>query len=190
MITACYRQSLTATFKTRVLCRFLNHNYLENATFTTPWLIFLGKLGAVWWTTRVCLRAGSLQYIINDLPLHVQTKSVDCDMLADDTTLHTSGKDISKVKCTLQDCLDQVANWCNSNSIVNNPMKTHYMAITTRQNQQLSPLPLDLILNGVNSQQVTEHRHLEIIIGNKLRWTHSPRVWAKQFPNVSFFFLN
>ena len=91
-------------------------------------------------------------------------------MLADDTTLHTSGKDISQVKGTLQDCLDQVANWCSSNSMVINPMKTDYMAITTRQKHQLSPLPLDLLLDGVNIQQVTEHRHLEIIIDNKLRW--------------------
>ena len=29
---------------------------------------------------------------INDLPLHMKTISVDCDMLADDTTVHTSGK--------------------------------------------------------------------------------------------------
>ena len=31
-------------------------------------------------------------FFINDLPLHVTTISVACDMLADDTTLHTSGK--------------------------------------------------------------------------------------------------
>ena len=30
----------------------------------------------------------------NDLPLHVTNISVACDMLADDTTLHTSGRDI------------------------------------------------------------------------------------------------
>ena len=29
---------------------------------------------------------------INDLPLHVKDISVDCDMLVDDTTLHTSEK--------------------------------------------------------------------------------------------------
>ena len=29
---------------------------------------------------------------INDLPLHVKDIFVDCDMLADDTTLHTCGK--------------------------------------------------------------------------------------------------
>ena len=30
---------------------------------------------------------------IKDLPLHVKNISVDCDVLADDTTLHTSGEE-------------------------------------------------------------------------------------------------
>ena len=30
---------------------------------------------------------------INDLPLHVKSISVDCEVLADDTTLHTSGEE-------------------------------------------------------------------------------------------------
>ena len=40
---------------------------------------------------------------INDLPLHVKDISVDCDMLADDTTLHTSGKDIMQIRSNMQD---------------------------------------------------------------------------------------
>ena len=40
---------------------------------------------------------------INDLPLHVKGISVDCDMLADDTTLHTSGKDIMQIRSNMQD---------------------------------------------------------------------------------------
>ena len=91
-------------------------------------------------------------------------------MLADNTTLHTSGKNISQVKCTLQDCLDKDANWCNSIPMVINLMKTHYMVITTRQKHQLSPLSLDLLLDGVNIQQMTEHRHYGIMIDHKLRW--------------------
>ena len=93
--------------------------------------------------------------------MHVQTKYVDCDMLADYITLQTSGKDISQNKCTLQDCLDQAANWCNSNSIA---------SVQGKQKHPLSPLPLDLLLDRVNIEQVTEHRHLGIIIDNKLRW--------------------
>ena len=44
------------------------------------------------------------------------------------------------------------------------------MTIATRQKHQLSPLPLDLVLNGAKIYQVSEHRLLGITIDNKLRW--------------------
>ena len=84
---------------------------------------------------------------INDLPLHVKNISVDCDMLADDTTLHTSGTDILQIRSNMQDSLDQVSNWCDNNYMVINPTKS--MTIATRQKPQLSPLTLDLVLNGM-----------------------------------------
>ena len=111
---------------------------------------------------------------INDLPLHVTNISVACDILADDTTLHTSGKDIMQVEHTLQESLDQVSCWCDNNSMVINPKKTHSMTIAIRQKHQLLPLSLDLILHGVKVEQVAEHRPLGLIIDNKLRWdTHT-----------------
>ena len=85
---------------------------------------------------------------INDLPLHVKDISVDCDMLADDTTLHTSGNDILQIGSNMQDSLDLISNWCGNNHMVINPIKTKSMTIATRQKHQLSPLPLDLFLNG------------------------------------------
>ena len=44
------------------------------------------------------------------------------------------------------------------------------MTVATRQKHQLSPLPLDLVLNGAKIDQVLEHRLLGITIDNKLRW--------------------
>ena len=61
---------------------------------------------------------------INDFPLHVKDISVDCDMLADDTTLHTSGKDM-QIRSSMQDGLDQIPNWCGNNHMVINPTKTN-----------------------------------------------------------------
>ena len=63
--------------------------------------------------------------------------SVDCDMLADDTTLHTYGKlyfisqkDILQVRSQkLQDSLDQLFSWCDNNHMVINPIKTKSMTI-------------------------------------------------------------
>ena len=43
------------------------------------------------------------------------------------------------------------------------------MTIATRQKHQLSPLPLDLVLNGEKIDQVSEHQRL-LTIDNKLRW--------------------
>ena len=102
--------------------------------------------------------------------LHVKVISVNCDMLVDNTTLHTSGKDIMQIRSNMQDSLDQVSNWCDNIHVVINPIKTKSMTIATRQKHQLSPLPLDLVLNGAKIDQVSEHRLLGITIGNKFRW--------------------
>ena len=91
------------------------------------------------------------------------SREVRCDMLADDTTLHTSGKDIMQVEHTVRESLDQVSVWCDSISMVINPNKTHSVRIATRQKHQLLPLSLDLLLHGVKVEQVAEHRLLGII---------------------------
>ena len=54
--------------------------------------------------------------------------------------------------------------------MVINPIKTKSMTIAARQKHQLSPLPLDLVLNGAKIDQVSEHRLLGITIDNKLCW--------------------
>ena len=76
---------------------------------------------------------------INDLPLYVKDISIDCDMLADDTTLHTSGKDTMQIRSNMQDRLDQVSSWCDNNHMVINPIKNKLITIATRQKNQLSP---------------------------------------------------
>ena len=65
--------------------------------------------------------------------------SVDCDMLADDTTLHTSGKDIMQIRSNMQDSLDQVSNWYDNNHMVINPIKTKSMTIATNWYQTETP---------------------------------------------------
>ena len=95
--------------------------------------------------------------------------TVACDMLAADTTLHTSGKDIMQIRSNMQNSLDQVSNWCDDNHMVINPIETKSLTIATRQKHQLLPLPLDLVLNGAKIDQVSEHRLLGITIDNKLR---------------------
>ena len=102
----------------------------------------------------------------------------------------------------MQDSLDQVTNWCDNNHIVINPIKTNMvinpiktksMTIATRQKHLLSPLALDLVLNGAKIDQVSEHRLLGITIDNKLRWDSHTIVLtmcAKQFQDESSFCQN
>ena len=79
-------------------------------------------------------------------------------------------KDILQTRSNMQDSLDQVSNWCGNNHTVINPIKTKSMTVVTRQKHQLSPLPLDLVLNGAKFDQVSEHHLLGITIDNQLRW--------------------
>ena len=74
--------------------------------------------------------------------------------------------------------------------MVINPIKTKSMTIATRQKHQLSPLPLDLALNGEKIYQVSENCLLGITIDNELRWTHILIMCVKQFQDESSFCRN
>jgi hypothetical protein len=54
--------------------------------------------------------------------------------------------------------------------MVLNPIKSKSMLITTRQKHQLSPLSLNLSTKSGNIDQVSYHRHLGVIIDDKLTW--------------------
>ena len=59
---------------------------------------------------------------VNDLPLHIPT--AQCDMSADDTTIHISGKDVPAITSVLQSCLSDVVEWTHLNHMSLNPSKT------------------------------------------------------------------
>ena len=61
---------------------------------------------------------------INDIPLHIPLHSAECHMLADDTTLHATGKSIVQIQKQLQLCLDRISVWSNTNHMLINPVKT------------------------------------------------------------------
>ena len=102
---------------------------------------------------------------INDLPLHIP--SAQCDMLADDTTIHTSGQDVPAIISVLQSCLSDVVEWTHLNHMSLNPSKTKYMILTTRQKRQLLHSP-SAHLFVVNQQitKVSDHKVLGVTIDN------------------------
>ena len=70
--------------------------------------------------------------------------------------------------------------------MVISPIETKSMAISTKQQPQLLPLPLDLVLNGAKIDQVSEHRLLGINIDN-FAGTLILIMCAKQFQDESSF---
>ena len=84
--------------------------------------------------------------------------SADCDMSADETTLHTSGNIILQISSNMQYSLDQVFSWYDNNHMVINPIKTKSMITAATEKHQLSPLPLDLVQRRVKIDSVSEHR--------------------------------
>ena len=117
--------------------------------------------------------------------------SFDCDMLADDTTLHTSGKALCKSEAIRKTAYIRYP--IGVIIIIWSPIciKIKFMTIATRQKHQLSPLPLDLVINGAKIDQVSEHRLLGITIDNKFRWdSHINNVCKKKNQDESSFYRN
>jgi hypothetical protein len=108
---------------------------------------------------------------INDLPLALEDSSVNCDMFADDNTLHTNGKTTDEIEVSLQIGLDCVQDWCRENKMVLHPEKTKSMIITTRQKHQRQNLELKLKLNSKCIEQVHEHKVLGVIIDDEMTWS-------------------
>ena len=86
------------------------------------------------------------------------SNAAKCRMLADDTTLHTTGKSVMRIHKSLLLCLGRVSMGCTANHMQINPVKTKSMLITTGQRHRLSDPSLRLSLDCQSIEQVTEHR--------------------------------
>ena len=125
---------------------------------------------------------------INDLPLHISNSSVECHMLADDTTLNTTGTNPSDIQICLQSALNETSLWCAQNDMIINLQKTKSMIIATRQKHQLSKLSLTLSVDGCVVEQVSDHKLLGIIIDDNLSWqSHINHVSKKLSKNLYLF---
>ena len=78
-------------------------------------------------------------------------------------------KNIQLVETSLQGSLNEVADWCGSNSMTIHPAKTKSMVIATRQKHQLSPLQLKLTLEKTDIEQVHEHRAMGVTIDAEMK---------------------
>ena len=101
-------------------------------------------------------------------------------MLADDTTIHTSGTDAPSVVATLQSCVSDIVEWTHLNHMSLNPTKTNYMILTTRQKRHiLNSPPAHIMIGKQQLHKVSEHKLLEVTIDNNLTWGQQIRDLCK-----------
>ena len=130
---------------------------------------------------------------ISDLPLHVTSDMVNCEMFADDTIPDASNTDPVSVENELQKSINEVSDGCSKNAMVLQPAKRKSMLLATRQKQQLRPLNLSLKADHI--EQVQEHRHLDVIIDDDSTASHTLHMYARQskkkksVPNASYFIM-
>ena len=109
---------------------------------------------------------------INDLPLSLSSPEAMIDLFADDSTLHSSSKEIAILNENLQSSLNDIHKWCEDNKMALHPKKTKSMIITSRQKRQVEDLHLTLHVNGNNIEQVKTHKLLGILLDDEFNWTN------------------
>ena len=103
------------------------------------------------------------------LDLFSSVFTVDCDMFADDSSLSAFGNNIAAINAKLQPSIQEVTEWCSAKAMLLNPEKTKSMVVATRQKHQRGLPPLRL-LNSQVIEQVSEHRHLGVILDDQRKW--------------------
>ena len=109
------------------------------------------------------------------MPLHISCPNTSCELFADDCTLHTAGRNLAEIQSSLQSSVNEVSNWCQTNSMLIHPQKTKCMVLCTRQKRErqkrdLAPLLMNISINSVPIEQVSNHRLLGIIIDEDFQW--------------------
>ena len=91
-------------------------------------------------------------------------------MFSDDSSLSASGNNIAAINAKLQPSIQEVTEWCSTNAMLLKPEKTKSMVVATCQKHQRGLPPLCVMLNSQVIQQVSEHRHLGVILDDQLKW--------------------
>ena len=112
---------------------------------------------------------GPLFYIIyaNDLSRIVNECKIA--MYADDTVLFTANPDFEESIRNLQNDMNSLNVWCNSNGIMANTEKTKVMVFGNSGMLKKVP-PFEILLNGVQLQTVTAYKYLGITLDTQLSY--------------------
>ena len=107
---------------------------------------------------------------INDLPLHI---SSECELFADDTTVHNTNKNADLLFSHLQEDIEKLQAWTDLNHMALHPQKSKFMLVTTRQKRQnMKHKLIKLRLNGKQLENVESHKLLGITLDYNLSWSN------------------
>jgi hypothetical protein len=123
------------------------------------------------------------------LSLSIRNEDTTLDLFADDSTLHTKGKDITQIETSLQSGVRDINEWCHINNMLLHPKKSKSMLITTRQKHQRQPFHLNITLESITIEQVSEHRLLGVTVDEELTWKSHTNYIAKKVAR-NLFLLN
>ena len=103
---------------------------------------------------------------INDI---VDVVSCGIKLFADDTILYVTVDDVEQATEDLNQNLQHLNEWADQWLVNFNPQKTKAMNITNKRNSKLNDYPLQF--DNQPLVQLENHKHLGLIINNKLKWT-------------------
>ena len=116
---------------------------------------------------------GPLAFLIyiNDLPNYVTHCKVN--MYADDTVIYYASNSTNDIVNCINEDLNVISNWLQSNKLSLNADKTEFMLIGSRQRLQSVKDDIHNVtvtINGTNIKRVNECKHLGVIIDDILSW--------------------
>ena len=111
---------------------------------------------------------GPLIFLIFVNDLHLNLLHTNSILFADDTTLYYSHKNLNYLKWCIEEDLQSLQDWFNSNKLTLNLSKT--VAMLFHRNKTKTAQKINLKVGGVNVPQVSETKFLGIWIDNNLSW--------------------
>ena len=98
--------------------------------------------------------------------------SNECDLFANDTTIHTSSTNLEVISSELQTNANELLQWTELNHMALNSKKTKRMLITTRQRRQNIKENIEEIkVNNTIIEDIESHKLLGVNIDNNLSWS-------------------
>ena len=108
-------------------------------------------------------------------------------MYADDTTLVCSGNSITELQGNINECMDNVMSWFNSNHLVVNATKSNFMLVGTRQKLTSIGNDISVVINGNLLQQCTSAKLLGVMLDPYLSFDdHILYLRSKIAPKIGF----